>query len=223
MIEWMPAVSFAVLALLLGFKHSYDTDHIVAVANLLRKSKSLREALTMSISWSAGHLITASGITAFLYVFRESVLRLLLEKFELLVAVMLIGLGLYSLYDLTRFHRHEHEGESGKHAHLHVHAKNEQGRHLHQHMFGIGIVHGLASNDELLILLTASLGLNSLAGMLAGTALFSVGVVAGMMVFAVVFTYPLFRAHSDKLYAAFTVLVALASIAYGWLMLRGLA
>ena len=42
MIEWMPAVSFAVLALLLGFKHSYDTDHIVAVANLVRKSKSLR-------------------------------------------------------------------------------------------------------------------------------------------------------------------------------------
>ncbi len=221
MIEWMPTLSFAVLALLLGFKHSYDADHIVAVANLLRKSKSLREALRMSVSWSAGHMITASGITAFLYVFKESILHTFLESFELAVGVMLIGLGLYSLFDLARYHWHEHEHPGERHAH--VHAKSERGHHLHQHMFGIGIVHGLASNDELLILLTASLGVQSLAGMLAGTFLFSAGVVAGMMLFAAVFTYPLLKSHSKKLYAAFTVLSAGASIFYGWIMLSGQA
>ncbi len=223
MTDALSLLSFAALALLLGFKHSYDADHIVAVANLLRTSKSLREALTMSVSWSLGHMLTASGITAFLFVFRESVLALLLKNFELLVGVMLVGLGLYSLYDLTRFHWHEHQDpERGeKHAHPHVHAKSERRQHVHKHMFGIGIVHGLASNDELLILLTAELGLNSLPDMLAGTALFSLGVVAGMMVFAAIFTYPLLKSHSEKLFTAFTVLSAGASIFYGALMLTG--
>lgn len=214
-------LSFAVLAFLLGLKHSYDADHIVAVANLLRKAVSIRESLWMSLSWSVGHMLTASGITAILYIFRESLLQAILSSFELLVGGMLVLLGIWSLSDILLFHRHVHEEKGKKHEHLHMHTKAEKGKHFHKHMFGIGIVHGLASNDELLILLTASLGVTSLAGMIVGVAIFSIGVVLGMMLFSLIFTWPLLKVHSDRIYAIISILVGVASVAYGAMMLIG--
>jgi len=223
MFEFLPAaLSFALLALFLGFKHSYDADHIVAVANLLRKSRSMKESFRMSISWSLGHMLTASGITAILYVFRESILQAILSRFELIVGIMLIGLGLYTIGDVFLFHRHEHSSGKAAHEHSHMHSKPADKKHLHKHMFGIGIVHGLASNDELLILLTASLGVTSLVGMLAGVAIFSIGVVGGMMLFAAIFSYPMLKIYSDRIYAAVSILVAVSSIVYGGMMLAGI-
>ena len=218
MLDYLP---FAGLALLLGFKHSYDADHIIAVANFLRKADTLKSAVKLSVSWALGHMITAAIITTILYVFRESLLTALLANFEKIVGVMLIALGLFSLKDLFSLHSHAHEHEGIKHEHPHRHGRHAQDfkGHIHKHMFGIGIVHGLASNDELLILLTASLGLATLAGILFGVAVFSLGVVLGMVVFALIFSYPLLKAKSDAIYKAVTVITGVMSVAYGMLML----
>src|SRR3989338_1943743 len=178
---------FLFTALALGFKHSYDADHLIAVSNLLTKTKSLKHTVKMAFSWSLGHMITASAITIILYVFRDSVLKTILANFEILVAVMLIGIGLWSIYQSRTIHAHKHAHEQKAHGHLHMHLKSKETDHIHRHMFGIGIVHGLASNDEILLLLTLSLGVTSLAGMLLGIAVFSLGVVIGMVLFALFF------------------------------------
>ena len=198
-------LSFAGLALLLGFKHSYDADHIIAVANVLRKTNTLISAVKLSISWAIGHMATATVVTVLLYAFRESVLRIVLANFDKAVAIMLIILGLFSLKDLFNLHSHTHKLGNIKHS--------------HQHMFGIGIMHGLASNDELLILFAASLGLTALPGILLGVAIFSVGVVLGMVLFALVFSYPLLKARSEFYYRLITVIAGAASVAYGAAML----
>ena len=78
----MDILFFLGLALALGFKHSYDADHLVAVSNLLSRSKDLRRTTLMSVSWAAGHMLTASGITVILFVFRELLLRPFLDAFE---------------------------------------------------------------------------------------------------------------------------------------------
>ena len=214
---------FAGLALLLGFKHSYDADHLIAVANFLRKAQTLKSALKISASWAIGHMITAAIITTLLYVFRESVLNAVLSNFDKVVGVMLIGLGLLSLKDLFGFHTHQHSHNGGKHSHPHLHASDtsekESKGHIHKHMLGIGIIHGLASNDELLILFTASLGLTTLGNILLGVAVFSIGVVAGMVLFALLFSYPLLKAKSDALYKIVTLVTGALSILYGVLML----
>ena len=76
-------ISFGLLALALGFKHSYDADHIVAVSNILKNSKSIKNAFKISMSWAAGHLLTALLITAILYSFKDTILRNFLGKFEI--------------------------------------------------------------------------------------------------------------------------------------------
>src|SRR3989337_3074439 len=149
---------FAVLALALGFKHSYDADHLVAVSNLLTRSKSLRKTSLMSVSWAAGHMITASVITVILFVFRETLRSAFLAHVEFLVAVMLVVIGVLGLLiEFGWFHRHAHEGTEHAHAHLHLFPRFGERRA----MFSIGVVHGLASNDELLVLFLASLSVTS--------------------------------------------------------------
>ncbi len=210
------------LALVLGFKHSFDADHLLAVANLLRKPRSLFSALKLGSSWAIGHMLTAGLITILLFFFKDSILVVLLPRFEVIVGIMLVALGVWALRDVFLLHAHEHTHSDDPHAHTHwhVHLKNSRTQpsadpHDHAHIFGIGILQGLASNDELLILLAGSLGLTSLGGVLVGVGVFSVGVVLGMILFCLAFSYPLIQTHQKTVYAALSVLVAISSIGYG--------
>lgn len=214
-------LSFAGLALMLGFKHSYDADHIIAVSTVLRKAQGIASAAWTSISWAAGHMLTATIVTVLLYAFRESFLSSTLPHFEKIVGVMLIALGLWSLRDAFSLHSHEHSHDKMQHYHPHTHPSPEKKSHFHKHMFGIGIIHGLASNDELLLLFTASLGVTTLGGILLGVGIFSIGVVLGMMLFSLLFSYPLLKSRSDAIYKTFSVIVGMASVLYGANIITG--
>jgi len=220
----MDPILFIVLAVALGFKHSYDADHLVAVSNFLARSTSLRKTTLMSVSWAAGHMATASIITVLLYLGRDAFLKSALEPLEIAVAVMLIALGILSLAwefeILPKFghaHRHRHDTEA-EHEHVHVHPRPYRD---HGAMFGIGIVHGLASNDELLILFVTALSVTSLAGVILGVAVFSAGVVIGMVSFGLALTYPLKKWDEKRVRRAVTVVAGSLSVAYGILILLG--
>ena len=114
-------ISFAGLALLLGFKHSYDPDHIIVVANFLRKVDTLKSAVRVSVRWAVGHMITAAIVTTLLYAFRESVIHTFLANFEKVAGVVLIALGLFSLKDFFSLHSHPHKHEETEHSHPHTH------------------------------------------------------------------------------------------------------
>ena len=210
---------FLGLALVLGFKHSYDADHLVAVSNLLARSKSLRRTALMSVSWALGHMITASIVTVILYAFKETLLRSYLSALEFAVAVMLVVIGVFSLlveFKIVHIHAHRHEAEDHTHAHLHVTSAREHGA-----MFGIGVVHGLASNDELLALFVVSLRVTTLAGLLGGVGIFSLGVVLGMVVFGIGITYPRQRWGTERTRRAVTLAAAALSIGYAIFLFLG--
>ena len=98
--------------------------------------------------------------------------------------------------------------------HIHRHSHDEEKHeHYHTHMFGI--IHGLASNDELLILFTASLGITSLAGLLMYVGIFSLGVIAGMVIFGLVMSYPLIKSSGASLNKLVTLTLGVISIIYG--------
>lgn len=224
---------FLALALALGFKHSYDADHIVAVSNILSRNQDLRRAALVSTTWALGHMVTASIVTIGLFVAGGALLGGLLEHFEIGVAFMLIVIGVVALLWEYGYHRriasffrrlggvHEHPHDHGirehRHPHVHLGARKDHGM-----MLGIGIVHGLASNDELLILLVAALGVATIPGLLLGVGVFTIGVVSGMIVFAVGLTYPLLRWGDEKVRRTVNVVAALLSLAYGALLLLGL-
>ena len=216
-------ISFMALAIALGFKHSYDSDHLIAVSNILRKVDSVNSSIRIGFSWAIGHMLTATIITIILFIFKESFLNNVLPHFEKIVGVMLIVLGILSLRDFFSLHSHMHSHGGIVHSHPHVHVKHKYSRHSHIHMFGIGVVHGLASNDELLLLFAASLAITSLGGLILALGLFSFGVILGMTFFTIIFSYPLIKLHSEKIYKFFSLGTGSIGILYGTLMLFALA
>lgn len=210
---------FVGLALALGFKHSYDADHLVAVSNFLTRSRSLRRTTLMSLSWAIGHMLTATAITVVLFAFRATILQGFLEYLEFAVAVMLVVIGILGLLiEFRVIHRHAHRHATEEHDHAHVHLGQTRD---HQAMFGIGVVHGLASNDELLVLLVASLSVASLEALVGGVALFSLGVVAGMVTFGLGVTIPVRRWGTERVRRAINVGAAVLSIAYAAYLFLG--
>src|SRR5438046_5305929 len=122
--------AFMVLALALGFKHSYDADHLVAVSNLITRSGSIRKTSLISVSWAAGHMVTAAIITVLLYAFRQTILSDVLAHLDLLVAVMLLLIGTIGLlWEFNVLHVHEHWHGLVQHGHFHTCLH----RHLPQH------------------------------------------------------------------------------------------
>jgi high-affinity nickel permease len=215
--------AFIILALALGFKHSYDADHLVAVSNLITRSGSLRRTGLMSVSWAAGHMVTAAVITVLLFLLGKSFLGGILGRLDLLVAGMLLAIGTVGLlWEFNVFHVHEHWHGLVRHRHFHTWLHGHLTKHgEHKTMFSIGIVHGLASNDELLFLLVIALGVATLSGLLVGVAVFSLGVVAGMIVFAVGLNYPMLRWGQGPVRRVVNTAVAVFSIGYGILLFAG--
>ena len=213
-------ISFMVLAIVLGFKHSYDSDHLIAVSNILRKVDSVKSSIRVGFSWGIGHMLTATIITVILFIFKESFLSDVLPHFEKIVGVMLIVLGILSLRDFFGLHSHRHFHGSIVHSHPHIHLKKYQdSRHSHIHMFGIGVIHGLASNDELLLLFAASLAVTSLGGLILALGLFSFGVILGMVLFTIAFSYPLIKLQNEKIYKFFSIGTGSIGVLYGTLIL----
>lgn len=213
---------FVLAALALGMKHSLDADHLLAVSNPLAKSRSLKRTLMLSANWTLGHTGGAILATFALFMFRDSLLALVLDSFETAVALMLIAFGVLGLMQARFMHAHEHSHGGTKHAHMHFHLKETPADHSHGHMLGIGLVQGLASNDELLLLLTVFLGLGDLAEMVLGTVVFSIGVLIGMAAFGFIFTLPALASRSESVGRALNLAVGLLSIAYGLKILLGL-
>jgi Na+/melibiose symporter-like transporter len=207
------------LALALGFKHSYDADHLVAVSNLIARSDNLKRTSLMSTSWAIGHMTTATVITILMFTFRELFLDEVIANLEFIVAVMLVVIGVVGLlWEYNILHVHEHWHDFVKHRHLHTHV-GEHGEH--GAMFSIGIVHGIASNDEIFILFVVALGVTSLGGVLLGVAVFSVGVVAGMILFGLGLNFPILKWGRMPVRRAVNVTAAVLSIAYAVLLFSG--
>src|SRR5437773_9930033 len=136
--------AFVVLALVLGFQHSYDADGLGAVSDLLTRSGSVRKTSLMSVAWAAGHMVTAAIITVLLYTFRQTLLTEFLAHLDLLVAVMLLGIGVVALlWEFNVFHVYEHWHGLVQHRHFHTWLPGHRTKHGdHKTMPPPGIVHG---------------------------------------------------------------------------------
>ena len=218
-------LSIFFLAILLGLKHSFDADHLVAVSSLLLKTGTTRKAIQLSLSWSLGHMITASILTIILYTFKDSIFQIIFTNLEILVPFMLIMIGVIALlleFEIIHFHTHTHssvEGDISKdHTHLHVHSTKAE----HGTMMGIGIIHGIASNDELLLLFTLTFGANSLEEILLGVLIFTIGVIAGMVFYSMSLNYSIHKFESKNIMRTVNVTVAVLSIVYAFWLLAGL-
>ncbi len=157
----------AVGGLLAGAAHvATGPDHLAAVAPLAADSRRGTPAAWVGVSWGFGHGL---GVLVIGGVGQAVKASLNIDAFaswaEVLVGVMLIVLGLWTLARARRLTIHEHSHRHGgtEHTHLHVHeagkrsdgghgaAVHVDSPHGHRHAaLGIGVLHGFAGSNHLL-------------------------------------------------------------------------
>ena len=142
-------VSFLFLGFFLGMRHATDADHVVAIATIVSRERSVAGSALIGAAWGVGHTITVMAVGAAIIVFGVVVPPKLGLSMEFAVGIMLVLLGILTLTGMGRAvgaaHAHAHAAAPGGHAldlHDHLHA---HGDYVHRHPHGHGpAAHGHA-------------------------------------------------------------------------------
>jgi high-affinity nickel-transport protein len=131
-------VSFLFLGFLLGMRHATDADHVIAIATIVSRERSMVGSAVIGAAWGVGHTITVTTVGAAIIVFGVVIPPRLGLSMEFAVGIMLILLGIFTLTGVGRAVgvTHSHAGAPGEqalnlHDHLHAH-----GDYVHRHPHG---------------------------------------------------------------------------------------
>jgi high-affinity nickel-transport protein len=131
-------VSFLFLGFFLGMRHATDADHVVAIATIVSRERSVAGSALIGAAWGVGHTITVMTVGAAIIVFGVVIPPRLGLSMEFAVGIMLILLGVLTLTGMGRAvgTAHAHAGVHGGHAldlHDHLYA---HGDYVHRHPHG---------------------------------------------------------------------------------------
>ena len=189
------------LGSLLGMRHALEPDHLAAVSTLVSEERSGWKAAFLGVCWGLGHTFSLVIVGLALVVLRAEMPRAMADVFELLVAVMLIGLGLRAIYLAAR---RGAEGPARVHHHrgiVHSHAAAQPHVHigrwtLARRPLTVGAIHGLAGSGALTALVLTTLP--TAASRIAYIALFGLGSTVGMAALSGLLGWPLARAGAHR-------------------------
>jgi ABC-type nickel/cobalt efflux system permease component RcnA len=179
-------LALAGLGLLLGLRHAFEPDHLAAVSTLATRQGRLLDASRLGLAWALGHTASVGVVVAAIMLFGLQLPARLWPAADLLVAVLLVGLGgsVILRYIRGRWHLHLHSHDDGPHLHLHSHAIGPAHGHAHptgdaRRSLGFGLLHGLAGSATILVLLVAAAPTR--AAQLAYFIAFACGTTVGML------------------------------------------
>ncbi len=192
---WTEILPF-LLAGLVGFRHAFETDHLVAVSNIVTKRNSIVLAMKDGTFWGLGHSTSILIVGIIMLLLRYEIPETYFQTMEGAVGVMIIILGIFRLWQYFKqnpisIHAHTHSHDATTHTHLHIHA-GAPGKHTHKHLhkvsFGVGIIHGLAGSGVLIA--AAMAAMKTIGTSILFLIVFSIGCIAGMMTAAGLFGMP---------------------------------
>jgi cytochrome c biogenesis protein CcdA len=172
--------------LLLGIKHAFEADHLIAVSTILTGQKSTRKAALVGTFWGIGHTTTLFIVGLCVLILRLSIPEPIAQKLEVLVGIMLVVLGIQNLIKKTDSHTHEHKHDALSHTHMH---HSHQHQHQHGKSFIIGMVHGLAGSGALMVLVLSLI--NSIWQGVVYILLFGFGSTVSMTIMSLLIGVPL--------------------------------
>jgi hypothetical protein len=152
-------LSFLFLGFFLGMRHATDADHVVAIATIVSRERSMVGSALIGAAWGVGHTITVTAVGVAIILFGVVIPPRLGLSMEFAVGIMLVLLGVLTLTGMGRAvgAAHAHAGVPGEpaldlHNHLHAH-----GDYVHQHPHGHDpATHGHAEEQTPLALLDRS-------------------------------------------------------------------
>jgi len=144
--------SLLLLGFFLGMRHATDADHVVAIATIVSRQRTLRGSALIGGAWGIGHTLTIMGVGSAIILFGVVIPARVGLAMEFAVGIMLVLLGLLTLTGLGRVIRetagsrarqgvpenatgHRHDLHSYEYPHDHAHA---HGDYVHQHTHGHG-------------------------------------------------------------------------------------
>jgi ABC-type nickel/cobalt efflux system permease component RcnA len=216
------------LGFALGLRHALDPDHMVAVSTIVSEHKSVRRSSLVGACWGLGHSASLLGVGVAVIVLKLSISGHLARWMEFGVAVMLIFLGIKTVYKtlgIPRIHRHRHSHGGREHTHIHLHQPGEEHIHYHRHLpgvgaqpFCVGLVHGLAGSAGLMLLVLGTIP-SAIAGLIYIT-MFGLGSVGGMLVMSSLISVPfvLSAKRSSLLRKRLRLAVGLSSAVFGFFL-----
>ena len=181
-----------------GFSHAFETDHLLAVSNIVSQRNSVLKSVKDGLFWGLGHTSTIIFIGVLMLLLKVQIGEGQFHVLEAGVGLMLVLLGMYRLLKLKAFFTavnsttHSHNGIIHTHAGF-AHSKgldvtNTGVQRLHFVSYGVGMVHGLAGSGELVLL--AMLQMTSPQHGLLYLAIYGSGSVVGMIAAAILFSLP---------------------------------
>jgi hypothetical protein len=178
---------------LLGMRHAFDADHIVAVSTIVSRKRSIGAAALTGICWGAGHGLTMLVVGGAIVVSGFAVPKGLGLSLELLVALMLIVLGVVNVGGLVREAREALSAGSHRQGTASISRRPEPSSEefgLFQAVrpVAIGIVHGLAGSAAMTLLLLPVI--HDPIWSMAYLAIFGVGTIAGMLLITSIIAAP---------------------------------
>jgi ABC-type nickel/cobalt efflux system permease component RcnA len=179
-------LALAGLGLLLGFRHAFEPDHLAAVSTLATRQGRMFDACRLGLAWALGHTASVGAVVGAIILLGLHLPDRLWPAADLLVALLLIGLGgtVILRYARGRWHLHVHSHAGGPHLHLHSHVQGTAHEHTHpqgdaRRSLGFGLLHGLAGSAAILVLLVAAAPTRM--AQLAYFAAFAAGTMIGML------------------------------------------
>ena len=163
MIEILPLAT----ALVAGFAHALEPDHVAAVTTFVARRPSAGEALRFGVRWGVGHSLAILAVGGVLVALGLRLPETVSRGLEFGVGGLLVVLGLWLLWSVL-------------HGRVHALAHAEGEAHAHRGATTwVGVAHGLAGTAPLLALLPVTLSASP--GQAVGYLLFfGVGTIAGM-------------------------------------------
>jgi nickel/cobalt exporter len=207
-----------VTALVAGFAHALEPDHVAAVTTFVSRRPRPLEAVGFGVRWGVGHSASLLVVGLALVALNLRLPDALARGLEFGVGGMLLALGVWLLWSVLHERAHRLAAAGGGDA---VHA------HGHGHRHGtlwVGMAHGLAGTAPLVALLpaaTARSGWTAAAYLL----LFGVGTTIAMAAYATAAGLVFHRAarRAPALGGALRALTALGSATLGVVWMVGAA
>jgi high-affinity nickel-transport protein len=139
-------VSFLFLGFFLGMRHATDGDHVVAIATIVSRERTMVGSVLIGAAWGIGHTITIMAVGTAIIVFGVVIPPQLGLSMEFVVGLMLVLLGVLTLTGMGRavgvtaghadapsanaLDLHDNLHMHGDYAHRHTHG---HGPHDHGH------------------------------------------------------------------------------------------
>jgi high-affinity nickel-transport protein len=194
------------LGFVLGLRHAFDPDHVIAVGTIVARRPGRHTASWIGACWGLGHSATILAIGALVIALQVAIPERFARTMELSIGVILVVLGAANLLAAR--------ADGAAHAPAH---DAPLGASLAR-SGAVGLAHGLAGSAPIALLAMAAMP--SAGSALAYLLVFGLGTTAAMTAFSLVLAAPFAGVHATApLRRWLTVGTGLVSVGFGaWMI-----